>query len=182
MSSAPPIQELSSTTIHCTPKQSYRLRVIQYLDKQGVVQRKFGISEFWLHTSGRWFPSCKHHVFLPLAVWPKLINQTRTIEWYTEDTNINGGQHSRAGAASEQSAGEHESGTAITGQRRRYSDYSDERSATAIASASTGEGHGEGNGATETKKCRKEGDYPAGNNADMPIRACGSNNEPRPPW
>jgi hypothetical protein len=71
---APRIDELSSTLIHSDGKNSYNLRIIEYQNRDGVKCRKFGISEFWwCDKSNRLYPSRKHHVFLPLSVWPKLV-------------------------------------------------------------------------------------------------------------
>ena len=68
------IDELSSTLIHTDGKNSYNLRIIEYKNREGVTCRKFCVSEFWwCDRSNRLYPPRKHHVFLPLSVWPKLV-------------------------------------------------------------------------------------------------------------
>jgi hypothetical protein len=83
--SAPRIDELSSTLIHNDGKNSYNLRIIEYQNKDGVKCRKFGVSEFWwCDKSNRLYPSRKHHVFLPLSVWPKLVALGDQIEQFAD--------------------------------------------------------------------------------------------------
>jgi hypothetical protein len=82
---APRIDELSSTLIHTDGKNSYNLRIIEYQNRDGVKCRKFGISEFWwCDKSNRLYPSRKHHVFLPLSVWPKLVALGDQIEQFAD--------------------------------------------------------------------------------------------------
>jgi hypothetical protein len=82
---APRIDELSSTLIHSDGKNSYNLRIIEYQNRDGVKCRKFGISEFWwCDKSNRLYPSRKHHVFLPLSVWPKLVALGDQIEQFAD--------------------------------------------------------------------------------------------------
>jgi len=82
---APRIDELSSTLIHNDGKNSYNLRIIEYQNRDGVKCRKFGISEFWwCDKSNRLYPSRKHHVFLPLSVWPKLVALGDQIEQFAD--------------------------------------------------------------------------------------------------
>ena len=81
--SSPRIDELSSTLVHTDGKNSYNLRIIEYKNREGVTCRKFGISEFWwCDKSNRLYPSRKHHVFLPLSVWPKLVALGDQIEQF----------------------------------------------------------------------------------------------------
>ena len=83
MSGSPRIDELSSTLVHTDGKNSYNLRIIEYKNREGVTCRKFGISEFWwCDKSNRLYPSRKHHVFLPLSVWPKLVALGDQIEQF----------------------------------------------------------------------------------------------------
>jgi hypothetical protein len=82
---APRIDELSSTLIHTDGKNSYNLRIIEYKNREGVTCRKFGVSEFWwCDKSNRLYPSRKHHVFLPLSVWPKLVALGDQIEQFAD--------------------------------------------------------------------------------------------------
>jgi hypothetical protein len=82
---APRIDELSSTLIHSDGKNSYNLRIIEYQNRDGVKCRKFGISEFWwCDKSNRLYPSRKHHVFLPLSVWSKLVALGDQIEQFAD--------------------------------------------------------------------------------------------------
>ena len=80
---SPRIDELSSTLVHTDGKNSYNLRIIEYKNREGVTCRKFGISEFWwCDRPNRLYPSRKHHVFLPLSVWPKLVALGDQIEQF----------------------------------------------------------------------------------------------------
>jgi hypothetical protein len=82
---APRIDELSSTLIHTDGKNSFNLRIIEYKNREGVTCRKFGVSEFWwCDKSNRLYPSRKHHVFLPLSVWPKLVALGDQIEQFAD--------------------------------------------------------------------------------------------------
>ena len=82
---APRMDELSSTLIHTDGKNSYNLRIIEYKNREGVTCRKFGVSEFWwCDKSNRLYPSRKHHVFLPLSVWPKLVALGDQIEQFAD--------------------------------------------------------------------------------------------------
>jgi hypothetical protein len=82
---APRIDELSSTLIHTDGKNTYNLRIIEYKNREGVTCRKFGVSEFWwCDKSNRMYPSRKHHVFLPLSVWPKLVALGDQIEQFAD--------------------------------------------------------------------------------------------------
>lgn len=78
-----PITELTSTLIHSDGVHTYNLRVIEYKNKEGVPTRKFGLSEFfWCDKSRRTYPSKKHHVFLPMTVWSKLLEHNDLITSY----------------------------------------------------------------------------------------------------
>ena len=124
MASAPRIDELSSTQIHSDGKNSYNLRIIEYKNREGVTCRKFGISEFWwCDKSNRLYPSRKHHVFLPLSVWPKLVALGDQIEKYAHGFRGEGPAQSNdetieLGDAGEQSA----SGTRRRGRPPKRAD------------------------------------------------------------
>ena len=78
--------EVSTTLIHTEGNNNYSLRVIEYLNRDGVRVRKFGMSEFWFcEKANRWYPSKKHHVYLPMTAWHKLVALTPLIEQATLD-------------------------------------------------------------------------------------------------
>ena len=78
---APDIKEVFTKVLHEQGNKRFCLRVIEYVNLQGVTVRKFGISEFW-HCEGldRWLPAKTHHVFLPIHIWPMLTSNSKEIE------------------------------------------------------------------------------------------------------
>jgi hypothetical protein len=154
---APRIDELSSTLIHTDGKNTYNLRIIEYKNREGVTCRKFGVSEFWwCDKSNRLYPSRKHHVFLPLSVWPKLVALGDQIEQFADgfrgegpaeclDEAVqpgNAGQQSGSGtgrngrAAKRSNAGA--DSTPIEGSNAAVNDGGDTKKKCAVADA---EGH-----------------------------------------
>ena len=80
------ITEISTNLIHNEGNNNFSLRVIEYLNRHGARVRKFGLSEYWFcEKANRWYPSKKHHVYLPLSAWQKLIALTPLIEQATLD-------------------------------------------------------------------------------------------------
>ena len=91
--------EVSTSLVHTEGNNHYSLRVIEYLNRDGVRVRKFGLSEFWFcEKANRWYPSKKHHVYLPMPAWRKLIALTPLIEQATLD-EPNGERPSGSGNA-----------------------------------------------------------------------------------
>lgn len=69
------IQEIATAQIWQDGNTKHQFRIIEYM-KNGVPTRKFGISEFFYSENNKhWYPTKKHHVYLPLAAWSKLIAQ-----------------------------------------------------------------------------------------------------------
>jgi hypothetical protein len=124
---APRIDELSSTLIHNDGKNSYNLRIIEYQNRDGVKCRKFGISEFWwCDKSNRLYPSRKHHVFLPLSVWPKLVALGDQIEQFANGFRGEGPAECHD-AAVESGNADQQSGSGL-GRNGRTSKRANERS------------------------------------------------------
>ena len=112
-SPAPRIDDLSSTLIHSDGKNSYNLRIIEYKNREGVTCRKFGISEFWwCDSSNRLYPSRKHHVYLPLSVWPKLVALGDQIEQFADGFRGEGPAEC-LNAAVELGNADHQSGSGV---------------------------------------------------------------------
>jgi len=112
----PQFTELCSNLIHSDNKHNYNLRIIEYHNKDNEVVRKFGISEFWFcDGQHRWFPSAKHHVFLPLSVWPKLVGLSHVInDFNLRESNENDGPaHANSSTSHAPAAGQQ------PGSRRR---------------------------------------------------------------
>lgn len=75
------ITELTSTLLHSEANNNYYIRIIEYPGKDGVPVRKVGISEFWYcEKSKRWFPSRRHHVYMPLSAWSRVVDFTDTVD------------------------------------------------------------------------------------------------------
>lgn len=99
------IVELYSSLVHKERNNNYSLRVIEYPNKDGsgTFLRKFGLSEFWwCDKSKRWYPSRKHHTYLPLSAWPELLKLDSVITSFASKTGAQG--HSVAGDAADQPA------------------------------------------------------------------------------
>jgi hypothetical protein len=104
MAGKPQFTELCSNLIHSDEKHNYYLRITEYRDRDGQVVRKFGISEFWFcDTQRRWFPSSKHHVFLPLSIWPKLIGLSHVINDFSLNGPLENDGSARGNASSSRS-------------------------------------------------------------------------------
>jgi hypothetical protein len=158
MSGSPSITDVSSALLYKTSnnKKRFDLRVIEYKDKDGVLQRKFGLSEFWCCPNTlRWLPSAKHHVFIPINLWPDLVALGRIVEPYI---GTGDGGHSGAIAASSQSAVAREPHSASSRQYGRYNEHDNERNALASIPTGTGEGNDTSSfeAAPEPKKRREQ--------------------------
>lgn len=97
------IVELYSSLVHKERNNNYSLRVIEYPNKDGsgTFLRKFGLSEFWwCDKSKRWYPSRKHHTYLPLSAWPELLKLDSVISSFASKTPEQG--HSSSGDAADQ--------------------------------------------------------------------------------
>src|SRR2546427_13273005 len=76
------IKELYSKTIWSAIENNRTdFRLIQYVNKEGEPIIKFGFSElYFCKALGRWLPSKKHHVYLPLSAWSEVEAQKRVVE------------------------------------------------------------------------------------------------------
>ena len=120
------ITELSSNLLHSSGKNNYSLRIIQYVDKNGVTCRKFGISEFWYSDSSKqWYPSRTHHAYLPIALWTKLTGLSHLVEPFMIADNDQG--YAGASDATIQLADDDRQQLATPRRRGRPSKLSNER-------------------------------------------------------
>jgi hypothetical protein len=77
------ITELATTLLYAEGNNSFHLRVIEFPNSTGEVVRKFGLSELWFcENSKRWYPSKKHHVYLPLCAWSNLVKHASLVEQF----------------------------------------------------------------------------------------------------
>jgi hypothetical protein len=75
------IRETYSKTVCESKNNRVDFRLIEYVDKEGATKEKFGLSElFYCEQLGRWLPSKKHHVYLPLSSWLAVIDQGKVLE------------------------------------------------------------------------------------------------------
>ena len=113
-----PIVQLSENVIHSNGNNRWSLRVIEYEKNDGTTGRKFGLGEYWFsQQAGRWFPDSKHHVYLPLSVWSKLVALGPIVESFELSTDGQG-QGSGHPAASH-APREHPSDQPVAGRRGR---------------------------------------------------------------
>lgn len=80
-----PVRELYSALLDGNDKKQHFFKIISYEDAEGRENFKFGISEyFWGSQRNRWLPSNKHHSYLSLDIWAKLLDQESAIRPYIE--------------------------------------------------------------------------------------------------
>jgi hypothetical protein len=97
--------------VHNEGNNNYNFRVIEYQNREGQAVRKFVVSEFWwCDKSNRWYPSRKHHVFLPLAAWSKLISLGNVVQQYASSVADGQGHFGPDDATSQPTASQQSTG------------------------------------------------------------------------